>query len=156
MTKIFDLTEGKYIDIDEVSGEEPKKSKRSLFDFVNMITNDINRHQLDDNDLDQYNIFMINKALSMGMDTLFYANEMNIHSNLPKDLHYTYLHNVIRKGKRYNKWPKGQKVNNLEEVCLYYGVNESVGLEYLKLLNEDELNYIISELDAVSNNVKCV
>ena len=69
----------------------------------------------DDMDYKTYAPFMVNRALSYHMDCILYANEMNLHSGIDKDLQYSYLLNTIRPMKRkYQAWQKAEVDKNIE------------------------------------------
>lgn len=86
-----------------------------------------------------YNPFLVNRSLSMFLDTLFYSNEMNIHNQLDKDQQYQYLLTTINKRKRFSKWAKPETNENIELVKLIYKVNNSRALEILKILTNDQI-----------------
>lgn len=63
-----------------------------------------------------YSAFMINKALSLYPDTIFFASEMNKFWDTPVRWQFDfYLHSVPKK-KRFAKWPK--KIQYPEDVAL--------------------------------------
>ena len=67
--------------------------------------------------------FIINRALSMNVDTILYANEINQQYNLDPLLQYDYFINSLRKKKRWSKWAKATTSANLELVKTYYNYN---------------------------------
>jgi len=87
--------------------------------------------------------FIINRALSMNVDTVLYANEMNIHYQLDPLLQYDYFINSIRKKKRWSKWAKTTGPSAiLELIKEYYNYNEQRAREVLDLLTESEIEEI--------------
>ena len=68
-----------------------------------------------------YPPYIVNKCMSHHMDTVMYANEMNMHSHLDKKLQYDFFINTVRSRKRFSPWDKKQKMNDLEVVKQYYG-----------------------------------
>ena len=63
----------------------------------------------------KYPPYVINKCLSMFIDTLPHANEMNGYHFLDKDIQFSFLINSIRPKKRFGgKWIKQQKLHDLE------------------------------------------
>lgn len=50
--------------------------------------------------------FIINRSLSYFQDTVLFANEVNIHSDLPPRMQYDFLKNCIRPRRRFAKWAK--------------------------------------------------
>ena len=68
-----------------------------------------------------YPPYIINKCLSGHIDCILYANEMNLHHSLDKDMQYSFYLNSLRKKKRFSPWLRKDKVNDLECVKKYYG-----------------------------------
>ena len=84
--------------------------------------------------------FIINRALSMNVDTILYANEINQQYNLDPLLQYDYFINSLRKKKRWSKWAKATGPSaNLELIKEYYNYNEQRAREVLDLLSESEI-----------------
>ena len=84
--------------------------------------------------------FIINRALSMNVDTIFYVNEMNANWLLDPLLQYDYYINSLRKKKRWSKWAKATAPSsNLELIKEYYNYNEQRAREVLDLLSESEI-----------------
>ena len=108
------------------------------FDFVKSITytkqdimNDLNESE--------YESFLVNRALSYHQDCLLYANEMNRRFELSVRLQYHYLLNTIRKRKRFAKWQKPLKIDDLKIVMEYYKVSRAKAEEYLNILSENNI-----------------
>ena len=68
-----------------------------------------------------------------------YANEMNINHSLPNQLQVDYLINSLRPRKRFAKWAKPAKSEDLNTVMEYYGVNHARAHGILKLLSAAQL-----------------
>ncbi len=89
------------------------------------------------------NCFIINRALSMNVDTVMYVNEMNVHYQLDPLLQYDYFINSLRKKKRWSKWAKATGSSaNLELIKEFYNYNEQRAREVLDLLTESEIEDI--------------
>lgn len=103
----------------------------------------------DDKDqaIKDYNPFLTNKALSFYLDSVLYANEMNMLSHLDKDQQYAYLINTIRSMNRPHTWFKNEKSDNIDMIMKYYSVNRQRAKETLRFLSEQELKTIISQLN---------
>ena len=81
-----------------------------------------------------YNPFMVNRSLSYFADTAVIANEMNKYHHLDGRLQYSFLINIVRKRKRFSKWNKPQKHNDIDVVKQYYGYsNEKAEQVLLRL-----------------------
>ena len=94
-----------------------------------------------------YPAYVINKCLSHHMDTIMFANEMNIHSHIDKRLQYDFLINIVRPRKRFSPWGKKQKVKDLDLVKKYYGYSSDKATQALEILTPTQLNYIKDKLN---------
>lgn len=119
--------------------------KISPFDFVNAIHSRRNLI-VDDYTEKQYNAYLINRALSFGHDTIIPANEMNCRPHLDKKLQNLFLINIVQPRKRYNKWLKPEKLDNLEQVQQYYGYSIRKARQVLALLNDSQIKTIQEKL----------
>ena len=94
-----------------------------------------------------YPAYVINKCLSHHMDTIMFANEMNIHSHIDKRLQYDFLINIVRPRKRFSPWGKKNKVKDLDLVKKYYGYSSDKATQALEILTPTKLNYIKDKLN---------
>jgi len=90
----------------------------------------------------EYPPFIINKCLSGFIDTVLIANEMNIHSDLSKKMQYDFFINIVRPKKRFSPWMRKEKIDSLELVKKYYHYNDEKARSALKLLSEEQLEFI--------------
>ena len=95
----------------------------------------------------KYSSFIVNRGLSFFMDTIFQVNEMNGKHYLDSRLQFSYLLNSIRKKKRYSKWLKPEKLDDLDIVKEYYEFGNEKAKDALKVLSEDQLVYIKNKLN---------
>ena len=131
---LFGLPENKPV-------EEPYKTPSiTPFDFINAIHYSKDNLIIDDWSEKQYNPFIINRGLSYGSDTVIPANEMNSRPHLDKILQFHFLINIIRPKKRFNKWIKAEKIDDLETVKEYYGYSTEKAKQILPLLNESAID----------------
>lgn len=127
--------------------EEYKSPKINPFDFVNAIQYSKEQLMVDDWSERQYNPFIINKSLSFGADTVIAANEMNSRPHLDKHLQYQFLINIVRPRKRFNKWLKAEKIEDVDVIKQYYKYNTEKALQALTLLTPDQLITIKEKLN---------
>jgi len=114
-----------------------------LWDFVKDITYGKKNLTKDNPDiLKDYNPFMINKALSMGADTILYANEMNKRPGMDKQMQHDYLFHSIRARKRYNPWAKSKKVDYVDAISEYYNISKQKATELTGVLQPHQLESI--------------
>jgi hypothetical protein len=120
---------------------EPYKAPAiTPFDFLNSIHHSKENLIVDDWSEKQYNPYIINKGLSYGHDTVIPANEMNSRPHLDKILQFHFLINIIRPKKRFNKWIKAEKIDDLETVKEYYGYSTEKAKQILPLLNDSVID----------------
>lgn len=101
----------------------------------------------------KYDKWRTNSSLSNHLDTVIYANQMNINYHLSDKLHYHYLFHSVRKQKRYGK-KKTEEEKKLEKMQVkeqellsiiqdYYKYNIKKAKEALAILTKDQINIII-------------
>jgi hypothetical protein len=119
-----------------------------LKDWINSINFTKENLILDDSDnIKSYPPYIINRCLSAHLDTILFANEMNLNNRLDKDMQYLFYLNSLRKKKRYSSWINKNKIENLEYIKQYYGYNDEKASQILNILNKDQINFIKQKLD---------
>ena len=93
----------------------------------------------------EYPPYIINKCLSGHIDCLMYANEMNLNHSLDKKLQYDFLINIVRIKKRYSPWIRKDKIKDLDVVKSYYKYSNEKAEQALKILTQDQINFIKSK-----------
>ena len=119
-----------------------------LKDWLNSI-NQTNNNLIDDYvSLEkEYNPYIINRCMSHHIDSIMYANEMNIYYSLPKKLQYDFYINSLRKRKRYADRVSKEKIQDLDYVKRYYGYSNEKAKQALRILTTEQLNYIKSKFE---------
>ena len=97
-----------------------------------------------------YNPYLTNRGLSLFLDTIEKANEMNMLHQLEPRLQYDYLLNKIRPRKRFSKWFKKEKDDELKLVMEYYDYNVSKAKTALQILTHENLKEIKELIDSKS------
>tara|TARA_B100001964_G_scaffold240396_1_gene310099 strand:- start:2376 stop:2747 length:372 start_codon:yes stop_codon:yes gene_type:complete len=115
-----------------------------LKDWLNSIN--FNKEDLSD-DIREYAPYIINRCLSGYLDCIMFANEMNKYHFLDKDMQYTFYLNTIRKKKRFSPWIRKDKVTDLEYVKRYYGYNNENAAQAMKILSNEQIEFIKQKLD---------
>lgn len=100
----------------------------------------------------EYPPFIINKCMSGFMDTVLIANEMNIHSDLPKKMQYDFFINIVRPKKRFSPWLRKEKIDILELVKKYYHYNDEKARSALKILSEEQIEFIKQRMKTGGTN----
>ena len=119
----------------------------SPFDYLKAINETKEDVMLTPEDERKYSPFIVNRGLSFFMDTIFQVNELNRNYHLEARLQFDYLLNSVRKKKRYSKWLKPEKLQDLDVVKEYYGFGNEKAKDALKTLSEDQLGYIKDKLN---------
>lgn len=115
-----------------------------LGDFLNSINYSKENLFIGDPELasKRYPAFVVNRCLSYFPDTIFFANEMNIHHHLDNRVQYEYLLTSIRKRKRFSKWAKDEKSKDLDLIKKCYGYNNRKAEEALSVLTKEQIDEI--------------
>jgi hypothetical protein len=95
----------------------------------------------------EYPPFIINKCLSGQIDSILFANEMNMNHHLDKDMQYSFYLNSLRKRKRFSPWLRKDKIKDLECIKSYYGYSNEKASQALKILTKEQINFIKKRLD---------
>ena len=98
-------------------------------------------------DIKEYPAYIINKCLSGQIDSVLFANEMNMNHHLDKDMQYSFYLNSLRKRKRFSPWLRKDKIKDLECVKQYYGYSNEKASQALKILTKEQLTFIKQRLD---------
>lgn len=122
----------------------------SPFDFMNAVsfTKEDLIHNNDNPDLieKQYTPYVVNRGFTNFEDTILHANEMNMRHHLFHDAQFQYYRGALRKRKRFSKWPKAKKSDDLDAIQQVYQCNRTVAKLYLKALSSDDLKQIHNKM----------
>jgi len=116
------------------------------FDFVNSISENKKYLMTDKQAEKEYSSFLVNRAMSMHIDTVHHGNEMNFYHHIDNKLKYDFLINTVRKRKRFG-WHKKGKSAKVEMLMEYYNYSYAKASEALKVLTEEQLKTIKTKLD---------
>ena len=117
-----------------------------LKDWLNSI-NFTKEDIAEEDNIKSYPPYIVNRCLSGHLDCIMFANDMNIHNHLDKDMQYQFYLNSLRKRKRFSPWLKKGKVEDLNIVKQYYGYKNEKATQALRILTKEQLNYIKQRLD---------
>ena len=95
----------------------------------------------------EYAPYIINRCLSGHIDCILFANEMNMNHFLEKDMQYTFYLNSLRKKKRFSPWLRKDTIKDLDYVKRYYGYSNEKAKQALRILTEEQLNFIKSKFE---------
>lgn len=122
----------------------------SPFDFINAISQS-KKDMMTDTDNDElaeksYNAYLVNKGLSYFPDTILYANEMNLYSQLDNKPQFAYLLNSIRPRKRFSKWFKNELDEDTKIISEYYQYSIQKAKQVRHLISSEQLNLMKEKL----------
>ena len=96
----------------------------------------------------EYNAYIVNRGLSVYMDCILYANNMNMNYNLPYRLQYDYLRHSVRKMKRHFKpWNKPRKDDTINTIKEFYNFSTKKAEDIVDLVSEEDLKEMRRRLD---------
>jgi len=114
-----------------------------LKDWLNSINHTkANLLEEDPDSVRKYPPYIINRCMSGHIDAILFANEMNKHPNLDKDMQYSFYLNTLRKRKRFSPWLKKEQVDDLDLVKKHYGYSNEKAKIALTLLTKSQLEFL--------------
>jgi hypothetical protein len=130
--------------------EQKPKTKYKPFDFINeasyskkdLILTDESPEEIEK----MYNPYIVNRGFSFYNDTVLHANEMNMRHHLFKGAQFHYYLGALRSRKRFSKWHKLEKDDDLDLIQKYYQCNRQVAKQYLDVLSPEEIKNINSRV----------
>lgn len=89
-----------------------------------------------------YNDFMVNRYLSMSIETVMVAEFMNVYNKIPKKAKYLFLTDAVEKKNRFLKYIKADKDTEDAKLLKYimevYSVSKNEALMLSQTINETE------------------
>ena len=117
-----------------------------LKDWLNSI-NQNKKNLYDEDPTAKYPAYIINRCMSGHLDTVMFANEMNLSPQLDSDMQYSFYLNSVRKRKRFSPWLRKDEVKDLDSVKRYYGYSNEKAKQALRILTKEQLNFIKSKFE---------
>jgi len=115
----------------------------TVFDYVKSIMTDSGHDYNSEFEEGVYYPFVVNRALSVHIDTLFYANDMNILHKTDNKMQYDYLYNSIKKTKRpFIQYPKKKESERIAVIMEVYKYNVKKAKEVSFMLSEEQYEQI--------------
>lgn len=119
-----------------------------LFDYVNSIS--FGKEPLIVSKT--YVPYQVNRALSFYPDTVRLANEMNVNSHVDSQMQFDFFLNIVRKRKRFVKWPKKEDNENLDLIMKHYQYSMEKARQVLDLLTTDQIESIKQQYKTGGSN----
>lgn len=95
----------------------------------------------------EYPPYIVNKCLSSHLDSVLYANEMNMSNHIDKKLQYDFFINILRKRKRFSPWLRKDKIKDLDAVKTFYGFSTAKAEQALNILTNEQIEFIHEKLN---------
>lgn len=119
---------------------------KSPFDYLKAI-NLTKQYNLEPTEEKQYPTFIVNRGLSYFVDTVLYANQMNINAHLDKKMQYDYLFHSIKRKNRFAKWLKKDSDLDLDTIMTFYKYNATKAKAVLSILTEEQIKTLKERLN---------
>jgi len=117
-----------------------------LKDWLNSI-NQTKKNLLEEDPSAKYPAYIVNRCMSGQLDTVLFANEMNMNSHLDPNLQYQFYINSVRKRKRFSPWLRKDEIRDLDYVKRYYGYSNEKAKQALSILTKEQLSFIKSKFE---------
>ena len=122
--------------------------KHDLKDWLNSINyNKDNLIQDHPETIKSYTPFIVNKCVSGHLETVLFANEMNVNHHIDKDMQYSFFLYTLRKRKRFSPWLKKEQVDDLDLVKKHYGYSNEKAKVAVSLLTKTQIENIRNKHD---------
>ena len=122
--------------------------KLELKDWLNSINfNKENLIEEDPEAISSYPPYIVNRCLSGAVDSVLFANEMNLNAHLDKDMQYSFFLYTLRKRKRFSPWLKKEQIEDLDLVKKHYGYSNEKAKVAVSLLTKTQIENIRNKHD---------
>lgn len=92
-----------------------------------------------------YPSFIVNRGLSYFPECIFYVNEINLLNIVDRLQHYEYLLYAIPKGKRFSKWGKAEKDDEIIGCIMKkYNYSRIRAKEVLPIMSDNDVEILIN------------
>jgi hypothetical protein len=122
-------------------------TKDTPFKYVNLINDGDQSDIIVDSSI--YNQFIVNRSLSLHLDTLAVANEVNKYPKMDNQMHFDFLRRLVTPRKRWAKWPKPKTHPDASLLSRYYGISMRKSYDLLRVVNPEIIEQIKAELEEI-------
>ena len=95
----------------------------------------------------EYLPFVVNRTLSYFLDTVLYANEVNVQSHTDNKMQFDFLLNTIRANRRFSRWLKPEENEDIDAIKEYYGYSSQKARDVLDIFTRSQLSLIHEHLN---------
>ena len=117
------------------------------FDYVKAASYSKKNIMVDDVAEKAYAPYIVNRALSYHLDTVLFANEMNINHDMDNRLQFDFYINTIKKRNRFSKWHKVIDDNDVNIIKQAFNYNKKRAEEVLSLLSKDQIQSLKNRMN---------
>ena len=120
----------------------------NLFDWINEITyNKRSWNSFTDEDKSEFNLFMINRFLSMNPDNIDVINLIQRYPTCSNKVVYKYYCDLLPKKKSFFKYIKSSikwEKETVDKISEYYKCSTREAKEYINILNDNQIKDILN------------
>lgn len=115
-----------------------EEEKINPFVFLKSISN-----KSHPDNLNGFNKYLTNLAMSQRSDTILYANELNKDVHISDQMCFDFYFHGLPKKNYWSKWAKNFTSEYVEPLSEYFNVSSRVAKQYEKLIKEDDKKAIL-------------
>lgn len=126
----------------------------------NLHTKKLKWEDMSEEDRKSFNVYIINKGLSLNPDYIKLVQYIDRFSNgiLDEKTIFKFYYNTLPKFYKFYKWPKNTKDEEKEElvgfVRTYYECSRNEALDYINILSKDQLKDILKQFGKTDKEIK--
>jgi len=110
----------------------------TVFEFIDDLSLQ-KEYILKDSNQKDYIPYIVNRHFSLFPDTFLLSEKMNRSQNLSKLQHFDYYFNSVSKQKRFKKWPKRERSDDVKVLCEYYNISRLKASEIIHLFDSEKI-----------------
>jgi hypothetical protein len=131
---------------ENVKVAEVSFKKMEIFDYLKALTDGNENLDFDNDEIEKnYQPYMINRFISMCDLYVPIVNEINKY-DIPKKAHFQYFFSILPKRKQFFNYIKKKKDLNENQkiiLCNYFQIGKKEVDEYIRLLDESQIEEIL-------------
>lgn len=111
-----------------------------LWDYIKMISQTKEIPEFDEHFEKTYEPFMVSRSFSLsGDNSVIVAQAINKSTKLSKKSHFLFLHGLVRRGKRFNKWPKQLKEKRILTIMEMFDYSYAKAKESSGFISDEDI-----------------
>ena len=126
---------------------ETKDSKKTIWDYVNMISSTKEIPAFDEEFHKVYNPFLVNRSFSLtGEANIVLVNEIN-KGSITKENHFLFMRSIIPKSRRRNTWPKRKTEEKVKILMEMFECSYPKAKSFADLIPDDKIEEYLKRKD---------